>query len=73
MQSVSMLYLNSYVAHRLIKHLQDIVEAVEDEDNMEHEGSGRWPYRRFVEQLLHDMFDPGTFFLKQIISMTPHC
>ncbi|KAJ4851194.1 btaf1 RNA polymerase II, B-TFIID transcription factor-associated [Turnera subulata] len=29
-----------------------------DEDNLESEGDGRWPFRGFAEQLILDMFDP---------------
>lgn len=29
-----------------------------DEDNFEHDGDGRWPFRGFVEQIILDMFDP---------------
>ncbi|KAJ0979707.1 hypothetical protein J5N97_015181 [Dioscorea zingiberensis] len=29
-----------------------------DEDNNEHGGSGAWPFTNFVEQLIHDIFDP---------------
>lgn len=33
-----------------------------DEDNLEHDGDGRWPFHSFVEQLILDMFDPGRYF-----------
>ncbi|XP_050224849.1 TATA-binding protein-associated factor BTAF1 isoform X2 [Mercurialis annua] len=29
-----------------------------DEDSMEHDGDGKWPFCGFVEQLILDMFDP---------------
>lgn len=32
-----------------------------DEDNFEHDGDGRWPFRGFVEQIILDMFDPSEF------------
>lgn len=37
---------------------KDSTDAVVDEDNVEHDGSGRWPFIHYVDQLLHDMFDP---------------
>ncbi|KAK8545550.1 hypothetical protein V6N13_066828 [Hibiscus sabdariffa] len=33
-------------------------DAVTDDDNSDHDGDGRWPFRSFVEQLILDMFDP---------------
>lgn len=36
----------------------DASDAVVDEDNMEYRESGRWPFQQFVDQLIHDMFDP---------------
>jgi len=36
-----------------------------DEDGIEHDGDGQWPFHTFVEQLIIDMFDPGNHF--------PHC
>ncbi|KAG9442446.1 hypothetical protein H6P81_018300 [Aristolochia fimbriata] len=33
-------------------------EVVADEDTLEQDGDGKWPFRHFVEQLIHDMFDP---------------
>ncbi|XP_011047059.1 PREDICTED: TATA-binding protein-associated factor BTAF1 isoform X2 [Populus euphratica] len=30
----------------------------DEEDNLEHDGDGRWPFHGFVEQLIVDMFDP---------------
>jgi TATA-binding protein-associated factor len=35
----------------------------DEEDNLEHDGDGRWPFHGFVEQLIVDMFDPGEFFV----------
>ncbi|KAG4966687.1 hypothetical protein JHK87_032338 [Glycine soja] len=29
-----------------------------DEDGIEHDGDGQWPFHTFVEQLIIDMFDP---------------
>ncbi|XP_050252137.1 TATA-binding protein-associated factor BTAF1 isoform X2 [Quercus robur] len=29
-----------------------------DEDSLEHDGDGRWPFRSFFEQLILDIFDP---------------
>eukprot|EP01018_Ginkgo_biloba_P007683 Gb_19667 [translate_table: standard] len=37
---------------------KNLVEAALDEDGLEQPSDGRWPFRYFVEQLLHDMFDP---------------
>ncbi|KAJ7964144.1 TATA-binding protein-associated factor BTAF1 [Quillaja saponaria] len=30
-----------------------------DEDGLEHDGEGRWPFHSFVEQLMLDMFSPA--------------
>ncbi|XP_058072193.1 TATA-binding protein-associated factor BTAF1 [Magnolia sinica] len=35
-----------------------LTDAFVDEESSEHDGNGRWPFRHFVEQLIHDMFDP---------------
>ncbi|XP_057544192.1 TATA-binding protein-associated factor BTAF1 [Amaranthus tricolor] len=35
-----------------------LVDSATDEDGVEHEGDGHWPFHGFVEQLLVDMFDP---------------
>nr|BAD25208.1 putative SNF2 domain-containing protein [Oryza sativa Japonica Group] len=37
---------------------QDTVDAITDEDNLEYSENGRWPFQQFVDQLIHDMFDP---------------
>lgn len=37
---------------------KDVLDVAEDEDNLDHDENGRWPFRHFVEQLLHDIFDP---------------
>lgn len=42
----------------LIVFLLSQVESVDD-DNLDQDGSGRWPFYQFVEQLIHDMFDPS--------------
>ncbi|KAK0602735.1 hypothetical protein LWI29_036474 [Acer saccharum] len=34
------------------------VDTILDEDSLEHDGDGQWPFRSFVEQLILDMFDP---------------
>ncbi|KAJ0079688.1 hypothetical protein Patl1_23604 [Pistacia atlantica] len=34
------------------------VDAIPEEDNLEHDGDGQWPFHSFVEQLILDMFDP---------------
>ena len=36
-----------------------MMEAVLDEDIVAQSGEGCWPFGPFVEQLMHDMFDPG--------------
>ncbi|OVA11083.1 SNF2-related [Macleaya cordata] len=33
-------------------------DAVLDEDSLECDGDGRWPFQNFIEQLILDMFDP---------------
>ncbi|KAF7836433.1 TATA-binding protein-associated factor BTAF1 [Senna tora] len=38
------------------------VDGNHDEEGVEHDGDGRWPFHTFVEQLILDMFDPGKFF-----------
>lgn len=30
-----------------------------DEDNLDYNENGRWPFQQFVDQLIHDMFDPS--------------
>lgn len=35
-----------------------------DEDGLEHDGDGQWPFHTFVEQLIIDMFDPGKHFTR---------
>ncbi|KAG0475519.1 hypothetical protein HPP92_015205 [Vanilla planifolia] len=37
---------------------KDFVDAIVQEDGNEHEEGGRWPFQLFVDQLIHDMFDP---------------
>lgn len=46
------------------------VDAIADEDGLEHEGDGLWPFRSFVEQLILDMFDPGEFFVHVVTYRT---
>ncbi|XP_062232323.1 TATA-binding protein-associated factor BTAF1-like isoform X2 [Phragmites australis] len=36
----------------------DAFDATVDEDNLEYSENGRWPFEQFVDQLIHDMFDP---------------
>ncbi|XP_062180641.1 TATA-binding protein-associated factor BTAF1-like [Phragmites australis] len=36
----------------------DAFDATVDEDNLEYSENGRWPFQQFVDQLIHDMFDP---------------
>lgn len=36
----------------------DIFDTAVDEDNLEYSENGRWPFQQFVDQLIHDMFDP---------------
>lgn len=36
----------------------DTFDTAVDEDNLEYSENGRWPFQQFVEQLIHDMFDP---------------
>lgn len=35
------------------------MDAVIEVDKNEHDGGGRWPFQHFVDQLIHDMFDPS--------------
>lgn len=35
-----------------------VMDDFADEDSNEHDGSGAWPFSNFVEQLIHDIFDP---------------
>lgn len=35
----------------------------DDEDNLENDRDGWWPFHSFVEQLIVDMFDPGKLTL----------
>ncbi|XP_006646908.1 TATA-binding protein-associated factor BTAF1 isoform X1 [Oryza brachyantha] len=37
---------------------QDTSDAIADEDNLEYSENGRWPFQQFVDQFIHDMFDP---------------
>lgn len=32
-----------------------------EEESAECEESGRWPFQDYVDQLIHDIFDPGLF------------
>lgn len=32
-----------------------------EEESAECEESGRWPFQHYVDQLIHDIFDPGLF------------
>ncbi|KAK3159851.1 hypothetical protein QOZ80_1BG0051830 [Eleusine coracana subsp. coracana] len=36
----------------------DAFDATVDEDNLDYNENGRWPFQQFVDQLIHDMFDP---------------
>ncbi|KAG2617033.1 hypothetical protein PVAP13_3NG178092 [Panicum virgatum] len=36
----------------------DALDITMDEDNLEYSENGRWPFQQFVDQLIHDMFDP---------------
>lgn len=38
---------------------QDVFDTAVDEDNLEYSENGRWPFQQFVDQLIHDMFDPS--------------
>lgn len=38
---------------------KEFLDADLDEDNIDNNGNGRWPFHGFVEQLILDMFDPG--------------
>ncbi|KAJ8627928.1 hypothetical protein MRB53_021235 [Persea americana] len=33
-------------------------DSIYEDDTFEHDGDGSWPFHHFVEQLIHDMFDP---------------
>ncbi|XP_008796296.2 TATA-binding protein-associated factor BTAF1 [Phoenix dactylifera] len=37
---------------------KDSTDSPVDEDNSEHDENGKWPFQQFVDQLVHDMFDP---------------
>ncbi|KAJ8513513.1 hypothetical protein OPV22_003947 [Ensete ventricosum] len=37
---------------------KDLADTILDEDGSEHDQNGRWPFHHFVEQLVHDIFDP---------------
>ncbi|CAA6657208.1 unnamed protein product [Spirodela intermedia] len=41
-----------------IVHKQGFIDVSVDETRPELDGTGGWPFRHFVEQLIHDMFDP---------------
>lgn len=49
---------------------QDAFDAVADEDYMEYSENGRWPFQQFVDQLIHDMFDPSKFII-QLPNLSP--
>ncbi|XP_072972272.1 TATA-binding protein-associated factor BTAF1 isoform X2 [Typha angustifolia] len=49
---------NSAVPNDQVGTNKDLADAITDEDNSEYDDNGRWPFRQFVEQLIHDMFDP---------------
>ena len=42
-----------------ISMFQDALDITTDEDNLEYSENGRWPFQHFVDQLIHDMFDPS--------------
>ena len=42
--------------------MQPFMDVNNDEDSLEHDGDGRWPFRSFFEQLIRDIFDPGKQF-----------
>ena len=42
--------------------MQPFMDVNNDEDSLEHDGDGRWPFRSFFEQLILDLFDPGKQF-----------
>ncbi|KAH7295287.1 hypothetical protein KP509_27G041200 [Ceratopteris richardii] len=56
------------------------MEAVVDEEISSHTCDGHWPFSNFVEQLLHDMFDPvwevrhgSIMALREILSIQAGC
>lgn len=42
--------------------MQPFLDVNNDEDSLEHDGDGRWPFHSFFEQLILDIFDPGKQF-----------
>lgn len=48
--------------------VQLVVDVVLDDDNQAADNDGEWPFGPFVEQLIHDMFDPG---LLPLVRMNP--
>lgn len=59
---------------------KDSTDSLVDEDNSEHDENGKWPFQQFVEQLVHDMFDPvwevrhGTIMaLREILTYQGAC
>jgi hypothetical protein len=50
---------------------QDTVDAITDEDNLEYSENGRWPFQQFVDQLIHDMFDPSKFIICLVSEICP--
>ncbi|KAK7263812.1 hypothetical protein RJT34_31409 [Clitoria ternatea] len=41
-----------------VSYSKAFVDVNHDEDGLEHDGDGQWPFHTFVEQLIIDMFDP---------------
>ncbi|CAL9077601.1 TATA-binding protein-associated factor BTAF1 isoform X2 [Musa acuminata AAA Group] len=37
---------------------KDLADTILDEDSSENDQNGRWPFHHYVEQLVHDIFDP---------------
>ena len=42
--------------------MQSFLDVNNDEDSLEHDGDGRWPFHSFFEQLILDIFDTGKRF-----------
>ena len=42
--------------------MQPFLDVNNDEHSLEHDGDGQWPFHRFFEQLILDIFDPGKRF-----------
>lgn len=63
------LFISKYqVNHSFAASVQ--VDANFDEDSLEHEGDGHWPFSSFVEQLILDMFDPGELYCYFVLGYT---